>query len=173
MDAGTAAADRSHTKQDCIGEIVMLHRCIYVSKVSATIDNDSLRGTLMRIANTSYRKNKIARLSGILLSIDRQFMQILEGDNQTITALLGSIIGDDRHSDMAILEFIPTERRIFPEWSMKVAPVRRSSSTAVEWGSNKITAGAILNLAKTVRAGLRAPGNSQALADMAEEVYID
>lgn len=151
----------------------MLYRCIYVSKLASDIGDDALRDVLAAIARTSSRNNRIMRLSGLLLSIDRMFIQILEGNNRQLTKLIGTLYGDDRHTDMAIVEFIAVERRIFPDWSMKVAPVRRRpEATVTDRGPEKLTAGAILNLAKAVRAGLKTTEPGSDAAEVPAEVYI-
>jgi hypothetical protein len=123
--------------------------------MSAAIADDNIINEISAIETTASRRNQDANLSGILLAVDRHFMQILEGNNSRISWLLGRLYSDRRHSEIVLLEMVPIEHRSFPEWSMKAAPVsRHQSKSPSAWDPNKLNASAVLNLAKSVRAGL-------------------
>jgi hypothetical protein len=151
----------------------MLYRCIYASRLAHSIDDASVESVLAKIEMDASRKNEALKLSGMLLSVDRHFMQILEGSNRAISALLGRLYSDQRHTDIILLEFIAVEHRIFPEWSMKSAPVKRRPDFAGSvWNSDKLTAQAILNLAKSIRAGLLHPKSGSAAAGLRPSAYV-
>jgi hypothetical protein len=152
----------------------MLYRCIYASTLSPTIGDDAVFGLLSQIEEQSARNNARMKLSGILLSFDRHFMQVLEGSNRSISTLISTLCGDPRHTDMLLIELVAVERRVFPEWTMKWAPVkRRPDFAASAWNPDKLTAQAILSLAKSVRAGLRTRSEKPAANPTHAEVYLD
>jgi hypothetical protein len=151
----------------------MLYRCIYASRLAQSIDDASVESVLAKIEADASRNNEALKLSGMLLSVDRHFMQILEGGNRAISSLLGRLYSDQRHTDIVILEFINVDHRVFPEWSMKSAPVkRRPDFVGSAWNSDKLTAQAILNLAKTIRAGLLQPKSGPTAGGLRSSAYV-
>lgn len=152
----------------------MLYRCIYASKLSDAIDEHATFDTLTQIESQSARNNARLKLTGILLSVDRHFLQVLEGSNRSISALLGKLFTDARHSDMLLVELVPIERRLFPEWTMKWAPLkRRPEFVASGWTPENLKAPAILSLAKSIRAGINPSGRMGAVHDATAEIYLD
>lgn len=150
----------------------MLYRCIYASTLSADITADAAPEVLREIERQSADNNLRKRVSGILLSTDRQFVQILEGSNRSLSGLIQALYGDPRHSHMVLMEFVAVERRVFPEWTMKWAPVKRRPELASPvWDPEKLTAQAILSLAKSVRAGL-APARPSVLRSQ-DALYLE
>ena len=92
----------------------MYHQVIYVSS--------SREYDITRFVNDSLpaiRENN-ARLdvSGILLFADGTFLQVLEGDKETVHDLYDKISRDSRHQGTKILLERETPRRSFPDWSM-------------------------------------------------------
>lgn len=152
----------------------MLYRCIYTSTLPPAIADDAIFDVLTEIEQQSSRNNARMKLSGILLSFDRTFLQILEGSNRSISALVGSLYRDPRHTDMLLVELVAADRRVFPEWTMKWAPLkRRPDFAASAWNPDKLTAQAILGLAKSVRAGLTTHRAAPAVSQTRAGVYLD
>lgn len=128
---------------------------------------------LAEIERQSARNNGRARVSGILLSTDRHFIQILEGTNRALSSLIGTLYLDERHTDMLLVELVAVERRVFPEWTMKWAPLKRRPEFAASvWHPDKLTAQAILSLAKRVRAGFSTTKAAPYPATAENEVYL-
>lgn len=152
----------------------MLYRCIYASTLSPTVSDDVVFDVLKEIEEQAARNNARRKLSGILLSIDRHFMQILEGSNRSISSLINALYRDPRHTDMLLVELIAAERRVFPEWTMKWAPLkRRPDFAASAWNPDKLNAQAIMSLAKSVRAGLTTRSDTPVAKPKQAEVYLD
>lgn len=87
---------------------------IYVS--SATSEFSS--GDLLTLLDSCRKNNTNAGISGMLLYKDGNFMQVLEGDQQTVQALYNKIGRDTRHRGVIkLLDGILPERQ-FAEWSM-------------------------------------------------------
>lgn len=70
------------------------------------------------ILTTCQERNKIRRVTGVLLYSDTTFIQYLEGDFKEIISLYNKIKTDSRHTNAAILGITPIDNRIFPGWQM-------------------------------------------------------
>lgn len=62
--------------------------------------------------------NEIAGVSGLLMHRDGRFLQMLEGEQNTVHGLFGKIIDDPRHGGISILESGLEDKRLFAHWSM-------------------------------------------------------
>lgn len=63
-------------------------------------------------------KNAVNGITGMLLYVERQFLQYLEGEQQAVESLYRSILGDVRHSGVILLLSGPSPRRVFADWLM-------------------------------------------------------
>ena len=73
---------------------------------------------LDQLLAVSRANNELAGLTGILLYKDNNFMQVLEGEQGVVRALVAKIERDPRHQRLVILLEGLIARREFPEWSM-------------------------------------------------------
>jgi hypothetical protein len=93
----------------------MLARLIYRSMSKAPSDV-----VLSEILSVSRRKNLDAGITGALCHLRGAYMQYLEGDEAAIEKVMRSIIKDQRHCGMSVLEYRFIAARAFPQWSMAV-----------------------------------------------------
>jgi hypothetical protein len=70
------------------------------------------------IHSTAVTVNRRNNISGFLVFTKTHFIQVLEGDRQTVMATFERIRKDKRHSDIALLDVIPCPARVFPNWAM-------------------------------------------------------
>ncbi|MEM0930798.1 MAG: BLUF domain-containing protein [Pseudomonadota bacterium] len=70
------------------------------------------------IAIDSMQANRGRDVSGILMAVGNYFLQVLEGETETVDALLEKIGKDDRHTDIQVLYRGHLEERVFGQWSM-------------------------------------------------------
>lgn len=73
---------------------------------------------LLEILQTAHRANTESNVTGILLYADAAFIQVLEGDPQTVERLLRRIKRDPRHRRFLILLDRITQSRDFEGWPM-------------------------------------------------------
>jgi len=94
-----------------------MKRLTYISKFSRSLTKREIEG----IGNISQTNNSREGITGVLLSCNGIFFQILEGEEDRIDRLYEKILRDERHNQILCLksELNITERR-FPEWSMEV-----------------------------------------------------
>ncbi len=96
-----------------------LTQLIYVSSRSEIWGNNDL----LSVKKTSEQNNSKNNITGILLSKEETFLQLLEGPKENIHSVYASIISDKRHKNIVKLMDEPVGNRIFDGWSMAVREV--------------------------------------------------
>jgi hypothetical protein len=91
-----------------------LFRMAYVSTASKLFEPAELR-EMLKEAN---ERNKKTGVTGMLLYKDGQFMQVLEGEAEAVTATFSRISADPRHHGIMVLVKGAVKERRFPGWSM-------------------------------------------------------
>lgn len=99
-----------------IPRIIMLIELVYCSVASRVMSTEDLHGLL----DHARKKNASLGVTGILLYGEktREFIQLLEGEDDCIEALLSVITADDRHSSVDVMYQGPIKERSFADWSM-------------------------------------------------------
>ena len=94
-----------------------MKRLTYISNFSRSLSKKEIES----IGNISQTNNSREGITGVLLSCNGIFFQILEGEEDRIDRLYQRILHDDRHNQILCLksELNVPERR-FPDWSMEV-----------------------------------------------------
>lgn len=96
-----------------------LHRLIYTSEaLSPGSKSDAPTMSAQEIAKASGSKNATRGLSGILISVQNHFIQVLEGEAAELEATFESICRDMRHRDLRLIDFCPAAERYFHGWEM-------------------------------------------------------
>ena len=86
----------------------------YVSSAVKEFTKPQLRVLLER----SREKNQRLEITGLLLYRDGNFMQVMEGADQTVRELYQAVRQDPRHKDIFTLFEENLREREFPNWSM-------------------------------------------------------
>lgn len=73
---------------------------------------------LLALLQQSRATNTEVDLTGILLYSGGNFLQVLEGDEAAVDALMARIERDPRHRNLITLVRRPIPERMFPTWSM-------------------------------------------------------
>ena len=88
------------------------------------------KSKLYKILADSRVSNKLADVTGLLVYVDGQFLQVLEGEQEVVAALLEKISKDGRHKDVKVVYKTGIERRPFNAWEMAyVSPSPKELST--------------------------------------------
>jgi hypothetical protein len=114
----------------------MLIHLIYGS--SAT--RDLSKADLVDILNTARENNKRLNVTGMLLFKDGNFMQVLEGEAETVDALYQRIKRDPRHHQILLISRRPVESRNFGEWEMAFSNLDELDPAALEGYSDFLSA---------------------------------
>ncbi|MBC7409379.1 MAG: BLUF domain-containing protein [Arcicella sp.] len=73
---------------------------------------------ILDILKTSQEFNLKYNITGCLLYFDKEFIQILEGDEQSVKNLFSKIKKDIRHTNVNLLLENGKTERVFKNWSM-------------------------------------------------------
>ena len=92
----------------------MLTTLIYISSALREMDDAELDQLLVE----ARAQNLALDITGMLLYSGGTFMQVLEGERDTVLRLYARIINDPRHKDVTLIEHETCETRCFPDWSM-------------------------------------------------------
>jgi len=82
--------------------------------------------TLKDIGLNAQSFNKKNQITGILIQTEGEYMQILEGPENTLKKLYEKIEKDPRHKWVTLLEAKKIYRRTFGEWTMAIANVDKA-----------------------------------------------
>ena len=101
-----------------------LRQLVYGSSFPGLTPDDEL----VRILRVSRRNNTAVGVTGALLYIDGNYMQVLEGPPAAVEGVYRRVCRDPRHRGvLTLLDTSPAERS-FPDWSMGfVAPADLSA----------------------------------------------
>ncbi|MGA7675304.1 MAG: BLUF domain-containing protein [Rhizomicrobium sp.] len=91
-----------------------MHQLVYVSTASWAMSNADLN----EILDASRRNNRVNGVTGMLLHIDRGFLQVLEGPKAAVEETYARIKQDRKHNAPRILVEQETDGRLFGDWSM-------------------------------------------------------
>lgn len=91
-----------------------LHHIMYMSNVVGMMSEDDLKQILVK----SRTNNTQRHITGMLVLSGDNWMQILEGEQATITAMFRRIQADPRHVNVYKLADGAVRQRSFPDWSM-------------------------------------------------------
>jgi len=102
----TSTSDPSEQKD------TSLVQAIYTSRSLISEDQQS------ELLAQCREKNPKNDVSGVLVSHEQKFLQVLEGPASYIRTLIGKIEKDSRHTDFHLIGISPISHRNFSDWSM-------------------------------------------------------
>lgn len=106
-----------------------LYELVYVSLAAAEMDTPEL----VALLNEAQASNRRQNITGLLVYHRREFMQILEGEQDTVQAVYARIALDDRHQQLHLMYEGPIAQRAFTDWSMAfLAPPRETVESCAE-----------------------------------------
>ena len=97
-----------------------LYCLVYTSVSSQKMSDDDLK----KILEKSREKNQRSDVTGMLLYLDPYFIQLLEGEKETVDAIFNAINHDPRHHKVSIIYRQPLNKRYFSNWSMGFNKIR-------------------------------------------------
>ena len=78
------------------------------------------------ILTASQRNNPSRDITGLLLYNGRNFLQLLEGEESELVALMLTISHDPRHTGISMIDRKLVDERVCPTWAMKRIPIADS-----------------------------------------------
>lgn len=102
-----------------------------ISLVYTSSGSQPFRETaLEELLSVCRARNEERAVTGMLLYREGRFIQVLEGEKDTVERLVETIRRDARHHDMRILMTEPIDERRFGDWTMGYRAFRGGSDTA-------------------------------------------
>ena len=108
-----------------------LHRLFYRSRQTPETTAD-LDFAVQQSIGTAIRRNRDLGLTGLLLTIQGNFIQALEGNVEAVRATYARISLDPRHHDSHIIFQGQAHQRLFGEWNMCASALAPSDKAIVE-----------------------------------------
>jgi hypothetical protein len=105
----------------------MIVQVIYTSAAVHDLDD----AELARILDVSVRNNARLGITGLLLYSARTFIQVLEGEQAVLDALLARIRTDPRHRNVDVLVRNEIREREFSQWHMGFRRLGRVDADAL------------------------------------------
>ena len=87
---------------------------------------------LLRLVDHSRSHNREMDITGVLLYVRGNIIQVLEGDKQTVEALYERIKQDPRHTDVSLAINRPITQRLFARWSMGYETITLSDLAEIQ-----------------------------------------
>jgi len=94
--------------------MVSLIQCIYSSVAVNNFREDDLPGLLSKARNANVARG----ITGMLVYINGNFLQVIEGAEAAVDELLAKIMKDSRHKRTLVMVREPITTRSFADWSM-------------------------------------------------------
>jgi hypothetical protein len=96
------------------GEDQPLYEMVYVSLAEHAMAEAELRDLLCRAREANERHG----ITGLLVYHERAFLQLIEGERESVRRLFWAIERDPRHEHVDLIWEGPVRRRSFQHWSM-------------------------------------------------------
>ena len=96
--------------------------------------------------------NDLHELTGCLVFYNRKFIQILEGEHQTVQEIYSKIKKDERHTHVRLISEDIIEERTFPKWGMAYYPINDENINETELQQFRRNLGLLADFAKPTSA---------------------
>lgn len=107
----------------------MTHQIIYSSESATPMQREDLE----EILEHARRSNAQKGVTGALVYVDGVFLQILEGEAETVQNLMAAIGRDVRHETVTVLKNGEIPAPVFKDWTM--AYVSATAAQVAQWVS--------------------------------------
>jgi hypothetical protein len=98
---------------------------------SSTATSAFTDADLAALLTVSRRNNARAGLTGMLVTRQDRFLQVLEGPEPQVEELMTKIVADTGHHNVRVLLREPVENRQFADWTMRFAQLGSADARRV------------------------------------------
>ena len=138
--------------------ISSLYRMFYHSRQTLEVAAD-LDFEVQQIIGAAIRRNRGVGITGLLLTVQGNFIQALEGNVGAVRETYARISMDPRHRDLRIIAQGPAAQRLFGEWNMCARSLAPSDKAILDvldskggFNAEALTADTVQRLLTTVAA---------------------
>lgn len=111
----------------------MIKQLVYTSVATERMPKSKLYKILVQARGN----NRLAGITGLLVFVDGMFLQVLEGEADSVAQILQKINADPRHKDIKVIYQGDTDQRTFSSWQM--AYVNPSAKELATWAGLRDT----------------------------------
>jgi hypothetical protein len=137
--------------------LTLLIQLIYTSQVSSDFREHEIPELLKAIRPA----NAKLQITGMLFFLGTAFLQVLEGEAQSVDCVYARVLVDKRHTQVMTISRDPIEERSFPNWTMDFATIDPVEADEIIGDPGAFTHGARVRLdsrsAKRLIAAFRRP----------------
>jgi hypothetical protein len=95
---------------------------VLVQLIYASTPTTDVQLSAIDIVSAACHNNAENGITGLLVSGQTYYLQLLEGERLAVNALYQRIVKDDRHTGIVLLRYSEIREREFGEWSMTHLP---------------------------------------------------
>lgn len=95
-----------------------IRRLLYTSESRLTPAALTVEQQVAEIARQAAARNSQVGITGLLAFVEGQFIQILEGDSDTVEATFERICCDFRHAQVKLVDLVAVKERLFDGWGL-------------------------------------------------------
>jgi len=107
----------------------MIYHLLYISEKSKNFDE---KNDLEKILQSSHIHNEKYNITGVLITRNQFFIQVLEGKKEDVETTFNRITPDSRHKKVKTLLTYQDQSRIFPNWVMGIVQGEQFASNINE-----------------------------------------
>ena len=97
---------------------IMIFTLVYVSDSNVSPFGDLACAELQNIEKQAYFNNDLYDVRGFLFYYQNRFLQILQGEFDSLISIFAKIKDDPRHRDVRVVWFSSSDKHEFGKWSM-------------------------------------------------------
>ncbi len=95
-----------------------MHRLLYTSEATFPHSGEAAHEIVEGIAHAAAARNARNGITGALIFVDNQFIQVLEGHEAQLEETFESICCDLRHENVRLIDLFAIQSRMFGDWKM-------------------------------------------------------
>jgi hypothetical protein len=104
-----------------------MHYLVYVSSASKKMSEEELTLLLEK----ARQNNERLGITGLMIYIDGNIIQMLEGEEEKVRAVYNRILSDPRHHGVLKLLDRPLDKRNFENWSMQFKSMSDAAAASI------------------------------------------
>lgn len=119
----------------------MLERLVYVSQAADDLSEEEVR----RIVARAQMRNRQLDVTGMLLLVRSEFVQVLEGRSAALDQVVGYISRSPRHHGIELIDRQPVTTRRFDRWAMGLLVTDALADAVAGLKSGQISVDAVID----------------------------
>ncbi|MHA6317637.1 BLUF domain-containing protein [Altererythrobacter sp. CAU 1778] len=99
---------------------MQISRLLYTSHANLRASGVPIDEQVLKIGQAAAARNRSRQITGALVFVEGQFIQVLEGPPDTVEDLFETICCDFNHSHVRLIDLLSAPDRLFADWDMAI-----------------------------------------------------